>query len=142
MLLHNLLKGAEGAAIFEAEEEEGGEGAPVILGGEGEGEIKAGAATIENDVPLLGGLGGRVTALIDQMGEEGDEDLIEDAGGAPSAVPTVAGLMRGITGRQAAPGSGGAELPKNGVEDGAGVQRRTTGPGMRRGDERLNGEPL
>lgn len=57
-------------------------------------------------------------------------------------MPTVTGLMRGITGRQAAPGGGGAELPKNGVEDGAGVERWTTGPGMRRGDERLNGEPL
>jgi|GEM_PF-3433617 len=72
----------------------------------GEGSVEVEAATLEE---VLG---------------EGMEDCLQGAGFLPEAVTAVAGLVGGVATGEVGPRGGTANLPQDGIQDGAGIELR------------------
>jgi hypothetical protein len=81
-------------------------------------------------------LGVEVAALAEVI-IEGVEDLVEQAGALPEAITTIGGLMGGVALGEVVPGGIVADLPEDGIQDGARIDRGTTtylqGTGSRMG---------
>jgi hypothetical protein len=77
-----------------------------------------------------------LTAL-EEVIKEGVEDLVEEAGALPEAITTVGGLVGGVAPGEVVPGGIVADLPEDGIQDGARIDRGTTtylqGTGSRMG---------
>ena len=94
-----------------------------VLSGEGRPEVQA--------------------ATVAQVAVEGGENGAEGALALPIVETAVAGLPGGESGRQVAPGGGGADLPKDGIQDRALVEGRAAARGGRwRGEQRPDDGPL
>ena len=82
-------------------------------------------------------------ATVAQVAVKGGENGAEGALALPIVEATVAGLPGGESGRQVAPGGGGADLPKDGIQDSALVEGRAAARGGRgRGEQGLDESPL
>ena len=83
------------------------------------------------------------TATVTQVAVEGGNNGAEGALALPIVETAVAGLPGGESGRQVAPGRGGADLPKDGIQDRALVEGRAAARGGRgRGEQGLEDSPL
>jgi hypothetical protein len=63
-----------------------------------------------------------LTAL-DEVIKEGVEDLVEEAGALPEVISAVDGLMRGVALGEVVPGGIVTDLPEDGIQDGARIDR-------------------
>lgn len=70
-------------------------------------------------------------AAVEEVFVEGEEDLVEEARATPEAIAAIDGRVGGVAGGQGLPGGAAADLPKNSIENRAGVQGRAAARGGR-----------
>ena len=129
-----------------AEGEEVEEAGGALLPGAGEGGVELDfygtAEAVDLDETVEVGLAWVEAAALEQVADEEDERLMEEAGVLPETVAAVDGGSGGEAGGEQVPGQVEAELPEQGVEQEAVVEGRAAAgsPGRDQGKLRRGRE--
>ncbi len=111
------------------EEDQGGGKLPgVVQLGRGE-DTAATFPTYDHDVPMIEGMIEVETAALEEVLGEGVEDHVQGAGFPPEAEAAIAGLVGGVAFGQVGPWRRMADLPQDGIQDGAGIEGRPAAHG-------------
>jgi len=83
----------------------------------------------DHDVPMLEGIVEVEAAALEEVLGKGVEDHVQGASFLPEAVAAITGLVGGVAYGQVSPWRRVADLPQDGIQDGAGIEGRPSAHG-------------